>query len=392
MPGQMSTLVFLSVILLACRPTESPHAPITEFNTVGDVVYVSNPVGYRPTLSWSAGEPILEIGSALGEGVQSFGSIGGVAIDEHRRIYVGDSQALQVRVFDRDGEYLFSFGRQGQGPGEFENIDAIRIGPAGEVLVRDVNQGRVSFFTAAGDFLRQIRLDRAYFQFAARPTLWASDDGRVFDWLRVGITPGMDSTGMAVYNASGALDTIIVTSVAQPKMIMVRRGNLPVASLPVPMTPVAATAVDRSGRIIAGFGDDYKIDVLDASGTLLRRMTREVKQVSTPPWLVDSVTARVDRLKEMAGGGDIDRYELPEHRPAFTSILVDDFDHWWVARDGDRVTLPTRYDIFDPDGRYLGELSLPAMKIMQIGPDFVAGVTQDDLDVERLIMLPLRRL
>lgn len=50
------------------------------------------------------------------------------------------------------------------------------------------------------------------------------------------------------------------------------------------------------------------------------------------------------------------------------------------------------WGIFDPDGRRLGVVELPAgLEVYEIGPDYVLGKMLDELDVERVVLLPLDR-
>jgi hypothetical protein len=47
-------------------------------------------------------------------------ALGNVAVDATGRLYVLAASAREVRVFDPAGEFLFAFGRAGQGPADFE--------------------------------------------------------------------------------------------------------------------------------------------------------------------------------------------------------------------------------------------------------------------------------
>jgi hypothetical protein len=63
---------------------------------------------------------------------------------------------------------------------------------------------------------------------------------------------------------------------------------------------------------------------------------------------------------------------------------------WAGHRSGfDFGEQPTSYDINDPDGRFLGAVPVPPIRILQIGDDFIAGVASDDFDVETVVVLPL---
>ncbi len=50
-----------------------------------------------------------------------------IDFDSHNRLYIMDSWAAAISVFDEDGRYLRSFGRKGQGPGEFYNPSMLFI-------------------------------------------------------------------------------------------------------------------------------------------------------------------------------------------------------------------------------------------------------------------------
>ncbi len=56
-------------------------------------------------------------GDANGVG---FSEIRGIQVDDQGQIYVLDSKECLVKVFDPKGKLIRSFGKRGQGPGEFQ--------------------------------------------------------------------------------------------------------------------------------------------------------------------------------------------------------------------------------------------------------------------------------
>lgn len=84
---------------------------------------------------------------------------------EGDRVYVADAQDCAVKVFDRDGRFLRSFGRKGRGPGELSfpsGVDAA----GGLVYVADKLNRRVQVFdgegAARGGFPVEAAPDKVY--------------------------------------------------------------------------------------------------------------------------------------------------------------------------------------------------------------------------------------
>ncbi len=84
--------------------------------------------------------------------------------------YVLDAKDMRVLRFDREGSYLGSFGREGEGPGEFSAPVALALLPGEVILIADSGNRRLSRFTTDGRFLDsetlqrglgQIRVDRS---------------------------------------------------------------------------------------------------------------------------------------------------------------------------------------------------------------------------------------
>jgi len=68
-----------------------------------------------------------------------------VKFDESGKIYVVDSGNDRIVILDRDGNFIKSVGRKGQGPGEFNNPMSILINND-NIFVNDQRNGRVQIF------------------------------------------------------------------------------------------------------------------------------------------------------------------------------------------------------------------------------------------------------
>ena len=81
-----------------------------------------------------------------------------VAVSRDNRIYVVDGVNQKIKVFNSGGAFLFDFGSQGSGPGEFQYPLGIDIDRSGRVYVADSGNHRVQVLTRDGGYIHEIKL------------------------------------------------------------------------------------------------------------------------------------------------------------------------------------------------------------------------------------------
>ncbi|MBN2434537.1 MAG: 6-bladed beta-propeller [Spirochaetes bacterium] len=74
------------------------------------------------------------------------------------KIFVLDQQLSSIFVIDETGEFLYSIGRAGQGPGEIEYPAEFTISESGTIYVVNHRAKRLEVFSLGGDFIRRIEL------------------------------------------------------------------------------------------------------------------------------------------------------------------------------------------------------------------------------------------
>ena len=98
------------------------------------------------------------IGSEIGDESEMFGYIRGLTIDPKDNIYVADSYELNISVYSAEGEYLREFGREGQGPGEFQTIDDICwCKKDSNLYITDRRNHRINRFSPEGKHLGSVK-------------------------------------------------------------------------------------------------------------------------------------------------------------------------------------------------------------------------------------------
>jgi len=81
-----------------------------------------------------------------------------VAVSSDGKIYVLDGVNNSIKAFDKNGEYLFSFGREGSENGEFKLPLGVGIDSSNKIYIADSGNHRIQIFNQAGVYLSKINL------------------------------------------------------------------------------------------------------------------------------------------------------------------------------------------------------------------------------------------
>ncbi|MCJ7680623.1 MAG: 6-bladed beta-propeller, partial [Candidatus Aminicenantes bacterium] len=106
-------------------------------------------------------EPVLTIGELDGmdENVL-FHKPYEFAVAPDGSIAIVDAGNFRIQKFSPKGEFLASFGRKGQGPGEFQMMGGIAIDEQGRMYIADLNTNTIKVFSSVGVEEKQIPVFR----------------------------------------------------------------------------------------------------------------------------------------------------------------------------------------------------------------------------------------
>jgi hypothetical protein len=353
-------------------------------------VVVRNPA----TPIWQSGEEwrVVEevrIGGIEGMGPEVFGSVSSLAVDPAGRFWVLDHQAQELRIFDGDGQPVRTVGRRGGGPGEFQQAVHIVLAPDGHLWVMDPSNARLSVFDTAGVYMEG---KTALGGFVVMPWPGRFDDGGHY------YAPLLASGRWAMIRhdmAFQALDTLEVPRDPVTRdwyEIRDAEGRARVRA-GVPYQGFLTWQVSPAGTIYAMVADQYRLFELGAGGDTLRSLTRPFEPV--PVTAADRERAREDMQWFTDQGGHFDPSKLPRTKPPVRSFFFDDQRHIWVERTtGDEEDLRRVFDVFDPEGRYLGAVRLPFplwMSSPVVRDGRLYAVTRDELDVPYVVRARIER-
>ena len=100
-------------------------------------------------------QPVRRVFGSEKEGPELFGGVGTARFHPNGSLWIADSQAQEIRVFDPDsGAHLFTIGGRGDGPGEFRQIRFLGFDGEGNAFLYDHEHRRLSVFSGNGEFQR----------------------------------------------------------------------------------------------------------------------------------------------------------------------------------------------------------------------------------------------
>ena len=399
------------VVLVACSETGVPPAFVPAVSDSAGVRMVTNApedVVYAEV----AGTPRLSIGQISGPEELLFGRIASVSRDSAGNIIVADRQTFEVRVFDPQGRHVVSFGQEGQGPGDFEALGAAWPLEDGTLLAVDDRQGRISRFEMGGRVVETAQLEhsellRAHtyrpggpgmiLSYANPPPSFASEEE-----IEV---RSVEDVANLFFGGEGNrhilfvrhhLDGTIADTLAEGKRggaetILGNDGSFSIVQ--VPFSSESAMAVSAHGIAFVP-GHAYEVRVLDPDGALhmIARIDERPPE-STDALLEAYVRGSLPDASEARIASELEqrrKLSLPDSLPGYNDVLIAPGGELWARRFAMPGADSVRWDVFRPDGVYLGRVMVPSpFRVWTIGPNELLGVVADEMGVERVQVLQL---
>jgi hypothetical protein len=372
------------------------RAGTATFDTLpsGTVLVRNSGPAWGPGDAWTPVE-VFRIGSADADDPYVFPEAWSLslAIDSRDRIYVSDFQIGEVRLFAPDGTYLRTIARQGEGPGEVSQPVALAIDARDDLWIVDGRNRRYTVFDSAGALAAEYRRDEP-----AWGVPWRIGFGAGGQMYEAGSVPGAErgDRALALYAHAVSADglsrddeTWVPISEEAPASFEIDYGDGSRAFYPIPFHPEPQWAFDGDNGIWSGDGAHYRLVHRSLAGDTLRVVELPDRAVPVDPSArdeqMDWLEGMPARLRDQV---DLDR--VPSTMTEYDRILVDDRGFVWVSagwRPLRGSEEPATFDIFSPDGAYLGQLAFPfhPQPLPAFRGDLVVGITTDELDVPQIV-------
>jgi sugar lactone lactonase YvrE len=296
------------------------------------------------------------LGAMDAQGPEQFGEIRGLAVDAGGFLFVLDGHSQEVRVFDASGAHVRSFGRPGGGPGEIARGMAVVVAPSGDLWVLDPGNARVSVFGADGAYRTSKRMPGSFFT-----TRWEGGfgpAGAFYSFMpSVTVTEGFRFALTRLDSAMQEQGIVELPAYESPTFDYVSPDGNNRVRTGVPYAPSLRWRFDQRGFIWFAITGEYRVYQRTLAGDTVRVFERPFEPLPVTEADRDSARANLEWFTRQ--GGKVDFARIPAHKPPLVDVLVDEDGFVWVLPETGWETRRKVVDLFDPEGRYLGRVSLP---------------------------------
>lgn len=390
-------IVLLASMSVGCAPPERSEV----FSTT-DSAGVSMAISRSPawdtdsTRRWTIDpDPLLDL-TTTGEGPQhEFHRVAGGTILSDGRIVIADDGSTEIRSFSPSGVALESVGEEGEGPGEYRQISKLLRLP-GDSLAVFSWPTRLTILGPALTFVRTRRVGDLTRdpEFLAPRHLAATEiypAVRAYDYSQ-GSRLIREEQKIVRVSLEGEIEDTIWRGPGYEEFMFVdgeRGGGM------APLFGHRMAYASRDSSIVVGTSDRMELQVLDSEGGLVQVVRIPTYDLQLPDSIVEAeLAARLGPDPSPRRRRLIEQLPVPETRPAFSDLVVDREGHVWVRAPWMLHSLDasTSWEIIDREGRWLGSIETPPRcEVLDIQSSSLLVVCRDELDVEHVRLLRLRR-
>jgi hypothetical protein len=377
----VQALIALCMVASGCAPDPASHPAswTTTRTTVGDTNIVRTE-GTTPGDGARTLVSELSIGVADGPEELMFSRIQHLRVASNGELWIFDTR---LRVYDSTGKFIRHVGRRGTGPGEYEEATGIVILRDGRGILWDGNRSMLRIYSAEGEPTGDLRVPEAHSAGLVdylHNTLHYDTAGNVYLRGRI----GDDRYGLIKIALDGSrTDTLIPPTFGLKSWYASAYRDGGGTASTVDHMPEQMWTWGAMGYFVAARNDQYALHLVHPGGTI----TRIERMLNPVPFMDGEWEEQFGYLIP-----DLRRYEpnwewtgpVPENRPYFDAIAVADDARLWVRvatvssiiPDAERSTAvpqgggapipigtrfgsPVRYDVYSPDGEFLGRVSVP---------------------------------
>lgn len=352
----LKTSLFLVILLLIFSCSKKEEYPV-KVEIVDGTKVITNPDYPRDGVFKYELEEEISIGLMDGDENYILNRPRDLKVTQNGTIYIFDSGDINIKVYNKNGVYLRTIGRKGQGPGEFgSSLLFFDISNDGKIYLADYGNKRIAIFDTTGTYLSGFNISEGLLMGIRTDNTNIYLSNSLYD---------SEIRTLSIHKFSTSGEKIIdfgLFKVVQP--IITSRGENSISMLTSRSAPTTVWNISNDGKLFTGDGDKYQISVYNSEGEREIIFGRDFKPI--PNKTKQNPKAHKDLNDYLAA---FDKF------PAF-----DDNGNIWVKIFTEDKIEDFVYDIFSPDGIYLQQVSLE-YQIYQMRDDKIYSIVRDEDEI-----------
>ncbi|RPI74751.1 MAG: 6-bladed beta-propeller [Desulfobacteraceae bacterium] len=263
-------------------------------------------------------------------------------VDSQSNIYILDSKPSDNHIlkFDKEGRFVRSFGRKGQGPGEIQYIRYCSINAKDELGILDDRNQKYLIFNDSAEVIHEIHMDRSI------ASIDILNNGNRLIRKTATLVSGEQEVNVILCDPQ--LNEI--RTIDKFKSHFTPSGKIN----GLPMNNVVR--ITKNYIYIGSTDRGYDIWVYDLNGKLMRRIKKEFSEVEVLEEYKINYLKPYNR-PELALIRS--RIYFPKSMPPYQTFFVDDHDRLFVMTfESGSNTNEYLYDVFNPQGVFMKRIGL----------------------------------
>jgi len=191
-----------------------------------------------------------------------------VAMDLEGNVYIADAGNNRIQKFDSEGNYIRTYGREGQGPGEFKMPADIEIDKEGNIYVADAGNRRLQILNNEGEYLNGFVLEKGVGEINvdSNNNIYISAGGMVMITMGAGGSEKPPEEPLITcYDNEGNIIGDIGKKESYKDPMVFRRANQFISD------------IDGAGNLFLSYRFVNKIEKYDKDGNLICVIDRDLK-------------------------------------------------------------------------------------------------------------------